>query len=74
MTEDVVAVRDDDSILDGLALMRRRGVRRAPVVTRAGTLVGILTLDDLLRMIVAQLDDLVAAISVEFDTEARERS
>ena len=58
MTTDVVSVRDDDSVLDVLALMRRRGVRRVPVVTRAGLLVGIVTLDDLLHIVVAQLDDL----------------
>ena len=73
MTPDVVAVRDDDSMVDALALMRRRGVRRAPVVSRGGKLVGIVTLDDLLRFVVAQLDDLVAAISIELETEARER-
>ena len=74
MSADVVSVRDDDTILDALAVMRRRGVRRAPVVTRAGVLAGIVTLDDLLRIIVAQLDDLVGAISVELEAEARERS
>jgi CBS domain-containing protein len=73
MIEDIVAVREDDSIVDALALMRRRGVRRAPVVNRGGKLAGIVTLDDLLRMVVSQLDDLVAAISVELETEARER-
>jgi CBS domain-containing protein len=73
MTTDVVSVRDDDSVLDALALMRRRGVRRVPVVTRAGLLVGIVTLDDLLRIVVAQLDDLVGAISGELAAEARER-
>jgi CBS domain-containing protein len=72
MTTDVVSVRDDDSVLDALALMRRRGVRRVPVVTRAGRLVGIVTLDDLLRIVVAQLDDLVAAISGELAAEARD--
>jgi CBS domain-containing protein len=73
MTTEVVSVRDDDSVLDALALMRRRGVRRVPVVTRAGLLVGIVTLDDLLRIVVAQLDDLVGAISGELAAEARER-
>jgi len=73
MTTDVVSVRDDDSVLDALALMRRQGVRRVPVVTRAGLLVGIVTLDDLLRIVVAQLDDLVGAISGELVAEARER-
>ena len=73
MTTEVVSVRDDDSVLDALALMRRRGVRRVPVVTSAGLLVGIVTLDDLLRIVVAQLDDLVGAISGELAAETRER-
>jgi CBS domain-containing protein len=69
MSTDVVAVREDDDIRDALGLMRRRGVRRAPVVTRGGALVGIVTLDDLLRMLVSQLDDLASAISTELSVE-----
>ena len=72
MTRDVVCVRDDDNVLDALALMRRRGIRRVPVVTRSGTLIGIVTLDDLLQSAVAQLDDLVAAISGDIAVEKRE--
>lgn len=72
MSADLVCVRDDDDVLDALALMRRRGVRRVPVVTRAGMLAGIVTLDDLLRGAVAQLDDLAAAIGGELETETRE--
>jgi CBS domain-containing protein len=74
MSTDVVAVREDDTIVDALALMRRRGVRRAPVVTRSGMLVGIVTLDDLLQIVVRQLDDLVGAISVELASEGQRRS
>lgn len=72
MSADLVCVRDDDNVLDALALMRRRGVRRVPVVTRAGLLAGIVTLDDLLRSAVAQLDDLAAAIGGELAAESRE--
>jgi CBS domain-containing protein len=74
MSTDVVAVRDDDTVKDVLALMRRRGVRRAPVVDRGGMLVGIVTLDDLLRVVAAQLDDLAAAISKELAVEPLVRS
>ena len=72
MSADLTCVRDDDNVLDALALMRRRGVRRVPVVTRAGMLSGIVTLDDLLQGAVAQLDDLVAAIGGELAAESRE--
>jgi len=72
-TTDVVSVRNDDSVPDASALMRRRGVRLVLLVTKAGLLVGIVTLDGLLRIVVAQLDDLVGAISGELVAEARER-
>ena len=65
----MIAVRDEDGVKDALALMRRRGVRRAPVVTRGGVLVGIVTLDDLLRRLVEQLNDLAGAISTELSVE-----
>jgi CBS domain-containing protein len=74
MATDVVAVRDEDDMKDALGLMRRRGVRRAPVVTRSGMLVGIVTLDGLLRTLVGQLNDLAGAISTELSAEPVVRS
>jgi CBS domain-containing protein len=74
MSTDVVAVREDDTVKEALGLMRRRGVRRAPVVNRAGMLVGIVTLDDLLRRLAVDLSDLAAAISTELAVEPLSRS
>ena len=74
MATDVVAVRDEDDMKDALGLMRRRGVRRAPVVTRSGMLVGIVTLDGLLRTLVGQLNDLAGTISTELSAEPVVRS
>lgn len=74
MSTDVVAVRDDDSVKDALRLLRRRGIRRAPVIARDGTLAGIVTVDDLLRTMVEQLDDLVGAISTELALEVQTRA
>ena len=66
----IVVEERDDSVKDVLALLRRRGVRRAPVVDHAGMLVGIVTVDDLLRHVAAELDDLAAAISTELVAES----
>ena len=74
MSADLVAVREGDSIKDALALMRRRGVRRAPCVTKNGMLVGIVTLDDILRKMISDLDDVAAAISSELAIEVAMRS
>lgn len=48
MTTDMVTALEVDSIKDLLSAMRRKGIRRLPVVTPQGVLIGLLTLDDLL--------------------------
>ena len=46
MNDDLLVVNEGDSILDALQIMANKGVRRAPVVNKAGYLEGIFTLDD----------------------------
>ncbi len=62
MSGDVVTVREDDSIIDVLGTMRRKGVRRVPVVDARGTLVGLVALDDLLELVAQELDLAVNAM------------
>jgi CBS domain-containing protein len=73
MTRDPISVSDDEDVLEALKIMRRRGVRRLPVITRTGTLAGIVTIDDLLELFAEQLDDLVKAIASEQSREVRAR-
>lgn len=73
MNADLFVAREEDDILDALQLMRRRGVRRLPVILASGVLVGIVTIDDLLGIVAEQLDDLVKAIASEQSREARVR-
>jgi CBS domain-containing protein len=73
MTGELLTVREQDSVYDALRLMRGRGIRRVPVVTPAGTLAGIVTLDDLLETVAEQLNDIVRAITSEQVREARAR-
>ncbi|MEU3404905.1 CBS domain-containing protein [Streptomyces sp. NPDC006670] len=46
-TTDPVTVGPDDGVDEALALMRRKALRRLPVVTGDGGLVGVVTLGDL---------------------------
>jgi CBS domain-containing protein len=62
MSADVVSVRDDDSIIDVLSTMRRKGVRRVPVVDARGALIGLVALDDLLEIVAQELDLAVNAM------------
>jgi CBS domain-containing protein len=43
--------------------MRTHGVRRIPVVAREGEVVGIITLDDILRQFVSEAGNLLDVIS-----------
>ena len=73
MSGELVTANEQDDMLDTLQRMRRRGVRRVPVVTAAGALAGIVTLDDLLELVAEQLGDVVKAIATEQSREARTR-
>jgi CBS domain-containing protein len=63
MTRDVVSAREHDSLLDLLAAMRRRKVRRVPVTDPRDMLVGIVSLDDLLAVLAEQMQAVAAAVT-----------
>jgi len=73
MTPYPLAAREDDEAFDVLNAMRSKGVRRIPVVDANGLLVGVLAVDDILRMISREMADLVGLIQKEYDTEVRLR-
>ncbi|MEK6549733.1 MAG: CBS domain-containing protein [Nitrospirota bacterium] len=50
MSSPLVTVLENGSVNEAIAVMGRRGVRRLPVVDEAGCLVTLLTLDDILRL------------------------
>ena len=62
MVRDVVCVREEDSIVDLLATIQSRRVRRVPVVGPDQRLVGIVGVDDLLGVLAEQFLVLVQAI------------
>lgn len=63
MTRDVITAREHDSLLDLLAAMRRKGVRRIPVTEPQGTLIGIVALDDVLEVLAQQMQAVASAVS-----------
>lgn len=70
MSTDLITAREHDSIEDSSRRMHDHGVRRLPIVDDVGALVGILTLDDVLRYLTAQQSELVALVARE---QVRER-
>jgi CBS domain-containing protein len=73
MSTEVVSARESDALAGLLATMRRKGLRRLPVLDDRGTLVGLVTLDDLLSIIAEQLRAVVQAIDSEQRRERRVR-
>jgi len=68
-----LVVREQDGLPDALRLMREKGVRRVPVVTKSGALAGIVTIDDVLELVAEELHDLVRTVGQERARETRLR-
>jgi len=73
MSSDLVVAREDVGVFEAVDLMQDRGARRLPVVDTEGLLVGIITLDDVLRMVAGELTALAIAAQRSFSREVHER-
>jgi CBS domain-containing protein len=73
MTTDLVTAASDESLEEALQKMQRSGVRRLPVVDREGDLVGVVTLDDLLKHFIDQQCLLVGIMAREQRQERQQR-
>ena len=58
MTDDLLTAGEDDDVYATIEHMRLRGIRRVPVVNRAGGLTGIVSADDLLEFLAEEMGDL----------------
>ena len=73
MSEYPATLREEDSLIDVMRSMRRNGVRRLPVVTADRALVGLVTLDDVLRILSEELGLLIGAIEGQIANERYKR-
>jgi len=73
MAPELVTVKEDTGVFEAIRFMRIKGVRRLPVVDENGSLVGVVTLDDLLELLVEELGLLVKLITHEQEKEASQR-
>jgi CBS domain-containing protein len=69
----VVVANENEDASEALQRMRVHGVRRLPVVGLEGRLVGILTLDDVLDLVAADLNAIVDLVARQQDREHRSR-
>ncbi len=70
MTTNPTMVNVNYDLLDAVRLMRSRGVRRLPIVDEHRHLLGIVTMDDVLTALGAEVGDLAGTVEKEFGLEA----
>ncbi len=74
MSRDLVSVGEDEGILRVIRVMRDYGHRRLPVVNAAGALVGVLSMDDVFRLMAVELSALASISTQERLQECERRS
>ncbi|WP_026076120.1 CBS domain-containing protein [Noviherbaspirillum massiliense] len=73
MSAPIVTVREDAGLVDTLRLMRSHSIRRMPVVTDAGTLMAIVTADDIINLLAMELSLMTGAIVEQPINESQRR-
>ncbi len=73
MSERVVMVNEADALPDLMRSMREHGVRRVPVVGLQDELMGIVTMDDVLKILAQEMNALVGAMDVGIKQERARR-
>ncbi len=71
MSSPLVVASGTEDASDAIDRMRQHGVRRLPVLDHDGSLMGIVTLDDILRMHAAQATAMASIVSTEQAREYR---
>jgi CBS domain-containing protein len=72
-TQQLTTANGAEDLFAALERMRIHGVRRMPVIDDAGALLGIITMDDILKLLAEQITDLVRLVSREYQHETRLR-
>jgi len=73
MNRELVTVSAEEALLDTLALMQARGVRRVLVVNDHAGLEGILSADDAIDLIAEAMNNLVKLVRHELKNEQHDR-
>ena len=71
MSSDLLVLKEDTDVADAIERMSRRAVRRAPVVSTGGELAGIVSFDDLLPVVAAQISAIAGLISRQGEPHER---
>jgi len=73
MVGHLAVVQENTGVFEAICYMRDQGVRRIPIAGKDGTLVGILTLDDLLELLALEMGALATLMVREQKKEVKTR-
>jgi len=62
MTADLLVLPGTTGLYEALEAIRKKEVRRVPVVDESGALTGIITVDDIIRLLAAEMEGIAAVI------------
>jgi CBS domain-containing protein len=73
MSANLTTALGSEPVFDAIWHMRGQGVRRLPVVDRSGALVGVLTVDDVIRFLASEMSETarIAPRQIERESAAR---
>ena len=74
MRPELSVVRDDAGAFEASETMATTGARRLPVVSKDGDLIGIVSLDDVMRVLSTELSFLVATVNRSTEREVESRA
>ena len=69
-----VVASEQDDLQDMLSHMRAHGIRRVPVVSRWGKLVGVVSFDDILCFMSCLMSNVASAVTSQRKVEERQRA
>jgi len=73
MANDLVTCREDMGVSEVIHKMRAKGVRRMPIVSERGDLVGVVSIDDVIELLAEELTEASKLIAREQGREVRLR-
>jgi len=74
MTRNPLEINEEDSLSRAIESLRARNVRRAPVISSTGALVGLVSTDDLLACVAGELMHLGRLVALQPRQEAKRGS
>jgi len=73
VTRELISAHENQGIFETLRNMRTHGIRRMPVVDTAGSLIGIVAVDDIVQLLAEEMSEIGKIFSQEHAFETRTR-